>query len=258
MTNENGDEMTGAIPLAGRGLTKRFGAIEACIGLDIDVRAGQLTAVVGDNGAGKSTLLKMLTGVVQPDEGTITLRGEEVHFTDPLDARQHGLAVVYQELGLATNLDAVANIFLGQELTKPIFGIPFLRMLDDRRMNRLAASEIERLAVNIPHLTGMSVGSMSGGQRQSVAIARAAYWTTDVLFMDEPTAALGVRESQAVLTLVRNVLANGVAVVMVSHVLPHVMELADHIIVMRHGRKAADVERGGANMDDVIRLIVGA
>ncbi len=251
------DMMAEAI-FAGRGLTKRFGAIEACMDVDVDFHPGQLTAIVGDNGAGKSTLLKMLTGVLQPDTGTMTLRGRDVTFADPLDARLKGLAVVYQELGLAANLDVVANIFLGRELTKPILGIPFLRMLDDRRMGALAEGEIDRLAVRIPHLKGVPVESMSGGQRQSVAIARAAYWTTDVLFMDEPTAALGVRESRAVLDLVRNVLARGVAVVMISHVLPHVMELADHTIVMRQGRKVADLDRGSAGMDDLIRLIVGA
>ena len=241
-----------------RGLSKHFGPIVACEDIDIDVRRGQLTAVVGDNGAGKSTLIKMLTGALQPDAGTMILRGEEVHFATPLDARKARVEVVYQELALAANLDAVSNIFLGRELTKPAFFLPQPRRLDETRMAELAAKEIGRLKVNIPQIRGIPVGQMSGGQRQSVAIARSAFWTTDVLFMDEPTAALGVQESRAVLELVKTILADGVAVVMVSHILPHVIELADHVVVMRHGRKVADVGKQGISMDQLVRLIVGA
>lgn len=248
----------GDVVYAARGVTKHFGPIQACTDIDLDIRAGELTAIVGDNGAGKTTLVKMLTGALLPDTGTLTLRGEAVSFSSPLAARLKGVECVYQELALAPNLDAVANIFLGRELRRSLFGLPFLRILDERSMGRLAEGEIGRLRVNIPSLRGVPVGQMSGGQRQGVAIARAAYWTTDVLFMDEPTAALGVQESRAVLELVKGILGAGVAVVMVSHILPHVVELADHLVVMRHGRKVADQPRGSTDMEGLIRLIVGA
>lgn len=250
----------GEVVFSARGMTKHYGPVEACTAVDLDVRRGELTAILGDNGAGKSSLVKMLSGALQPDSGEIVLRGEPVTFTDPLDARMKGVEVVYQELALAPNLDAVSNIFLGRELTKRVLGMPLLKRLDDKRMTKLAEAEIRRLNVGIPRLRGMATGSMSGGQRQSVAIARAAYWTSDVLFMDEPTAALGVQESAAVLELVKSILNDGVAVVMISHVLPHVIELADHVVVMRHGRKVADLSSSGKTMqaDDLIRLIVGA
>lgn len=247
----------GEIVYSARGITKHFGPIQACADLDLDLRAGQLTAIVGDNGAGKTTLVKMLTGALAPDQGSLELRGEPVSFTSPLDARLKGIECVYQELALAPNLDAVANIFLGRELRKTIPMVP-VGILDDRRMQRLAAEEISRLNVKIPDISGVPVGQMSGGQRQGVAIARAAYWTSDVLFMDEPTAALGVQESAAVLDLVKSIIADGVAVVMVSHVLPHVVELADHLVVMRHGHKVADQPRGTTDVEGLIRLIVGA
>ncbi|HYM68640.1 MAG TPA: ATP-binding cassette domain-containing protein [bacterium] len=248
----------GEVVYAARGLSKHFGPIAACQDVDIDIRSGTLTAMVGDNGAGKSTLVKMLTGALQPDAGRLVLRGEEVRFASPLEARRKRVEVVYQELALAPNLDAVANIFLGRELTRPIAGVPGLRRLDEARMRGLAREEIRRLNVKIPSIRGIPVGKMSGGQQQSVAIARAAYWTTDVLFMDEPTAALGVQEARAVLDLVRGIVDRGVAVVMVSHILPHVIELADHIVVMRHGRKVADTPSRDVGMDALVRLIVGA
>jgi len=248
----------GEVVYAARGLSKHFGPIAACQEVDIDIRSGELTAMVGDNGAGKSTLVKMLTGALQPDAGRLVLRGEEVRFASPLEARRQRVEVVYQELALAPNLDAVANIFLGLELTRPIAGVPGLRRLDEVRMRELAGEEIRRLNVKIPSIRGIPVGKMSGGQQQSVAIARAAYWTTDVLFMDEPTAALGVQEARAVLDLVRGIVDRGVAVVMVSHILPHVIELADHIVVMRHGRKVADTPSRDVGMDALVRLIVGA
>jgi ABC-type sugar transport system ATPase subunit len=248
----------GDVVYGARGLSKRFGPIEACRAVDLDIRHGELTAIVGDNGAGKSTLVKMLTGALQPDGGRLILRGAETRFSGPLDARQRRVEVVYQELALAPNLDAVSNIFLGREFTRPVMGLPMLRRLDEARMRHLAGEEIRRLNVKIPSIRGVPVGKLSGGQQQSVAIARAAFWTTDVLFMDEPTAALGVQEARAVLDLVRSIVDRGVAVVMVSHILPHVIELADHVVVMRHGQKVADVPSHTVTMDDLIRLIVGA
>jgi simple sugar transport system ATP-binding protein len=179
-----------------------------------------------------------------------------VSFASPLQARETGIETVYQELALAPNLDAVGNIFLGRELVRKTARIA-LPVLDAKRMRRLAAEEIERLDVRIPSLTGVPVGQMSGGQRQAVAIARAAFWASDVLLMDEPTAALGVAESRAVLKLVRKVLDDGMAVIMISHVMPHVIELADHVVVLRHGEKVADLSGADLRTQDIVQLIVG-
>jgi fructose transport system ATP-binding protein len=244
--------------LSARGLSKRFGPIEACRAVDLDIYPGQLTAIVGDNGAGKSTLAKMLCGALRPDEGKILLENREVTFSDPLAARANGIEPVYQSLALAPNLDAVANLFLGRELTRPLLGLPILKRLDQGRMRALATSEVERLNVNVPRLQGLPIGRMSGGQQQSIAIARAAHWATKVLIMDEPTAALGVRESEAVLRLVKSIVSDGLAVVMISHVLPHVIELADRVVVMRHGRRVGDLSRADVAMDTLVRLIIGA
>jgi simple sugar transport system ATP-binding protein len=246
----------GEVVLEAKGLSKSYGPIEALKGVDVLARRGTLTAIVGDNGAGKTTLMKILSGALRRDEGELILRGARVSFSSPLQAREAGIETVYQELALAPNLDAVGNIFLGRELIGKPFGIP-LRMLDARRMRRLAREEIERLDVRIPSLTGLPVGQMSGGQRQAVAIARAAFWASDVLLMDEPTAALGVAESRAVLKLVRKVLDDGMAVIMISHVMPHVIELADHVVVLRHGEKVADLPGEGLRTEDIVRLIVG-
>jgi fructose transport system ATP-binding protein len=244
--------------LCARGLSKRFGPIEACRSVDIDIRRGELTAIVGDNGAGKSTLAKMLCGALRPDEGHILLEGREVAFSDPLSARASGIEPVYQNLALAPNLDAVANLFLGRELTRAFLGLPLLRRLDHSSMRALAEGEVERLRVDVPRLQGLPMGRMSGGQQQSVAIARAAHWARKVLIMDEPTAALGVRESEAVLRLVKSIVAEGIAVVMISHVLPHVIELADRVVVMRHGKRVGDLSGDEVSMDTLVRLIIGA
>jgi ABC-type sugar transport system ATPase subunit len=248
----------GEVVYEAKRLTKRFGAITACQDVDLQIRAGRLTAIVGDNGAGKSTVVKIMTGALTPDSGTLSLMGQPLTLGSPLDARLRGIEAVYQELALAPNLDVASNIFLGRELTRPVLGIPFIRRLDNARMRALTGQEIRRLNVKIPRHVGLPIGRMSGGQRQSVAVARAAYWTSSVLFMDEPTAALGHQESTAVLELVRRILSDGVAVVMVSHILPHVIQLADHVVVMRQGEKVADLEAAGVEIEDLIKMIVGA
>ncbi len=237
------------------GLTKRFGPVLACEDINLQLRPGQLTAIVGDNGAGKSTLIKMLTGELNPDSGTMMLDGKHVKFRDPLDARECGIETVYQELALPPNLDVVSSVFLGRELTKQMAFLPFLRRLDRKQMARATRRGLAELDVNVPQQSGAPIGTMSGGQRQAIAIARAAHWTSKVLFMDEPTAALGHRESQAVLALVRRVLDRGIAVAMISHILPHVIQLADNIVVLRHGRVVANTtDKLGS--DDLIRLIL--
>lgn len=249
----------GAVVLETKRLSKSYGPIQALTDVDLVVRYGKLTAIVGDNGAGKTTLMKILSGALRRDSGETLLRETEVNFTSPLQARNAGIETVYQDLALAPNLDAIANIFLGRELTRGLLpvGLPFSRVLDKRGMRKHALDEIERLDVRIPRLSGVPVSGMSGGQRQAVAIARAAYWASHVLLMDEPTAALGVAEASAVLDLVQKVLADGMAVVMISHVMPHVIELADHVIVLRHGRKVADLPAQGLTTQDIVQLIVG-
>lgn len=238
-----------------KGLSKRFGPVIACEEIDLQLRAGQLTAIVGDNGAGKSTLLKMLTGELSPDAGTMTLDKQKVRFRNPLAARDCGIETVYQELALPPNLDVVSSVFLGRELTKSVPFLPFARRLDRKQMAQATRRGLEELNVNVPQQSGAAIGTMSGGQRQAIAIARAAHWTSKVLFMDEPTAALGHRESEAVLALVRRVLDRGIAVAMISHILPHVIHLADNVVVLRHGRVVANTT-DTLSSDDLIRLIL--
>jgi len=232
-----------------RGLTKRFGPIAAVTDVGIEFRRGEITAIIGDNGAGKSTLIKMLTGAMKPDEGELLLNGNPIQFHDPLDARVHGVEVVYQELALAPNLDVTSNVFLGRELRRR-------GMLDSREMAKRARAEVATLNINLPGVSGVPIGSMSGGQRQCVAIARAAYWSKDVVLMDEPTAALGLRESGAVLELVKQIRERGLAVGIISHALPHVAELADHVVVLRHGEKVADISHERLSVSQLMNLIV--
>lgn len=252
------DSTAKRVVLHTRGIGKKYGSITAVDGVDIDIYAGEIMAIVGDNGAGKSTIIKMLCGAIQPDSGELYLEGQEghVHLGSPHAARSMGIETVFQDLALAPNRDVVSNLFLGREV---YFGGVFspLRILNTREMRRRAGSQLEELQINLPGLSGFELGQMSGGQRQSVAIARAAFWASRVLLMDEPTAALGVRESGAVLRLARSVADAGVAVVMVSHVLPHVRELADRVVVMRGGRKVAEITEN-IEQDRLIALIVGA
>lgn len=243
--------------LTARGLAKNYGAIEACRDVDIDLWPGKLTALVGDNGAGKSTVAKIITGAIVPDAGEIRLGGAIVSFSDPLDARRAGIEAVYQDVALPPNLDILSNIFLGRELVRPIVRwIPISR-LDRKGMLARAKPQLEELKIRLPQLRGLPLGSLSGGQRQTVAIARAALWSQTVLVMDEPTAALGVTQARAVLDVIGQVLSRNVAVLMISHALPHVIELADHVVVMRHGRAVANLARGHFDSDEIIRHIVG-
>ena len=237
-----------------RGLSKHFGHIEAVVDVSVAFRRGEITAIVGDNGAGKSTLVKMLTGALRPDEGEIVLNGENVVLHDPLDARKKGVEVVYQELALAPNLDVTANVFLGRELRRSgLFGF---NRLAKKQMIASARKELSGLSINLPSLTGDELGSMSGGQRQCVAVARAAYWASSVVLMDEPTSALGLRESRAVLDLVKRIRDLGLAVGIISHALPHVAELADHLVVLRHGQKVSDLRHEDFSVPQIMQLIL--
>lgn len=250
--------MTGNKFLRARKLTKSYGPVTALQGVDFDINEGELVAVVGDNGAGKSTLIKILSGVVQPDSGELEVDGKPVHIRSPKEAAQLGIETVYQDLALAPNLDVAGNVFLGREpLVKSRLGRLF-RVVDRRQMIQRVTEELKQLGVNIPAVHDLTVGTMSGGQRQAVAIARSAVWASRVLLMDEPTAALGVRESDAVLRLIQRIRQRGIAVVMISHILPHVIDLADRVVVMRQGAKVAELKNDEhLTHDRLIGLIVG-
>lgn len=242
--------------LAGRGLSKYYGPVTALDGVSIDIYPGEILAIVGDNGAGKSTLVKALSGAIIPDSGDILMEGKPVRLDSPQRARQNGIETVYQDLALAPNRDVVQNLYLGREICHGGLLKPF-RFLRSREMRRVAEQHLKQLEVGVPHVSGLPIGQMSGGQRQCVAVARVAFWSSKVMFMDEPTAALGVRESEAVLRLIRRVAHAGTAVVLISHAIPHVVALADRIVVLRNGRKAADLG-GSTTVEDVVNLIVGS
>jgi simple sugar transport system ATP-binding protein len=238
--------------LAAHGLTKSFGHVRALRGVSFEAYAGQVTALVGDNGAGKSTLIKCLAGVIHPDGGTIEVDGESVVMSDPLHATRLGIETVYQDLALAQDLDAAANVFLGRELR-------WLRVLHKQQeMRRRTAESFRELGVGMVQDLRVPVASFSGGQRQSVAIARAAMWAKHVVIMDEPTAALGVIQTVKVLQLITRIRDRGLAVVFVSHNLPQVLEVSDRIEVMRLGSRVARFRRGEADVDRLIAAISGA
>jgi ABC-type sugar transport system ATPase subunit len=233
-------------------LTKRYGTIVATDGVHLTIGRGEIVAVVGDNGAGKSTLVKMIAGAVTPDEGELRIEGVPVSLRNPTDARANGIETIYQDLAMAPNLDVVTNLYLGRELRRR-GPLGLLGMIDRRAMREEAKSHLKDLRITIPKLSGTPIESLSGGQRQSVAIA----WATKLVIMDEPTAALGVAQSAAVLQIVKEVRARGTSVVIISHILPHVLELADRIVVMRHGRKVADLPADDLDEHALIELIVG-
>ena len=251
--------VTGAVAaavLAGRGLSKHYGPVSALDRVDIDIYPGEILAVVGDNGAGKSTLVKILSGAIEPDAGEINIDGETFKLDSPQRARSHGIETVYQDLALVPNRDVVQNLYLGREICRGGILKP-LHLLKTREMRHIAERHLRELEVGVPRVSGLAIGRMSGGQRQCVAVARAAFWSSKVMFMDEPTAALGVRESEAVLRLIRRVAEAGTAVAVISHAIPHVVALADRIVVLRQGKKVADI-RGKVNVEELVNMIVGS
>ncbi|MEW5852476.1 MAG: ATP-binding cassette domain-containing protein [Myxococcota bacterium] len=247
---------TGTPLLELRGAGKRFGAIQALSGVDLVVRSGEVLALVGDNGAGKSTLIKCMAGSHPLDEGLLLVQGEPVHLRAPPDATRLGIETVYQDLALCDALDVVANLFLGRELLVPGAGRP-LRMLDEVVMEQKAREVLAELAVTIPDLRA-PVASLSGGQRQCIAVARAVMWNSRLVILDEPTAALGVAQAGQVLDLVRRLRARGLAVLIISHNLADVFAVADRIVVLRLGRKVADVDARAVSREDVVAAITGA
>ena len=243
--------------LEARGLVKRFGQVVALDGADFELYPGEIVAIIGDNGAGKSTLIKSLSGALQPDDGEIRLDGERVRFRSPGDARNAGIETVYQDLAVAPSLDIASNIFLGREARwrGPLgFG---LRLLDKRRMRREAAQHFAELEIGVQSIT-QAVETLSGGQRQGVAVARAAKWARRLAIMDEPTAALGVRETRQVLDLIQRVRERGLPVILISHDMPHVFELADRILIMRLGRRVAVVTPQTHTMPEAVAIMTGA
>ena len=243
--------------LQARYVSKRFGSVTALEHVDFELYDDEILAVVGDNGAGKSTLIKILSGAFQPDDGEILMDGRHVVFHNPMDARRQGIETVYQDLALAPALDIASNLFLGREERRagPLGAL--LRNLDKSRMRREAARHMASLKIGLRSMR-QPVETLSGGQRQGVAVARAVSWGKRVVIMDEPTAALGVKESGMVLELIRNVKARGVPVILISHNLPHVFEVADRIQVMRLGRRVGIARPSEQSMDDVVAMMTGA
>jgi fructose transport system ATP-binding protein len=243
--------------LEARGLVKHYGQVIAMDGADFELYPGEILAVIGDNGAGKSTLIKALSGAVIPDEGQIFLNGQQIHFHSPLDARKHGIETVYQTLAVAPALNIVDNLFLGREIRKPgILGSVF-RMLDKKKMLEQATIYMKDLQFRIQSMQ-QAVETLSGGQRQGVAVARSAAFAKNVIIMDEPTAALGVKESGMVLELIRKIRDKGLPVILISHNMPHVFEVADRIHIHRMGKRAAVVKPSDYSMSDVVAIMTGA
>jgi len=238
-----------------RGISKYFGPVRALENINLVIEPHQVIGLVGDNGAGKSTLMKILTGAHQPTAGEILLQGAPVHFASPYESRLAGIEMVYQDLALAGNLSVAANIYLGREPVKRAWGV--FRFMDEKRIEFGSRELLDRLHINIPNVKAR-VENLSGGQRQSVAIARATAFNAKLVIMDEPTAALAVKEVAKVLETVRNLRASGVAVVFISHRMQDVMNVADRIIVLYEGAKVADLERSKTNLDEVVAYIVGA
>ncbi|MDZ7922352.1 ATP-binding cassette domain-containing protein [Rhodoferax sp.] len=248
---------TPQIILKASGLIKRYGGVTALDGVDFELRAGEILAVIGDNGAGKSSLIKALSGAVVPDEGTMELDGKPVLFRSPIDARRHGIETVYQDLAVAPAMSIAENLFLGRELRRPgVLGSVF-RSLDKKRMLEEAISRMNDLKVGIRSMT-QAVETLSGGQRQCVAVARAAAFAQHVVIMDEPTAALGVKEGNMVLELIRRVRDKGLPVILISHNMPHVFEIADRIHIQRLGRRACVVNPKAISMSDTVAVMTGA
>jgi len=240
-----------AVPLLeARNIRRRFGHVQALDGADFTVYPGEICALIGDNGAGKSTLVKILSGADRPDQGDILLEGRAITLDSPTAAQQLGIATVYQDLALAPELAAADNLFLGREIMRTGL-LGRLGFLDRRQMRRQATEQFTRLGVRL-RSPGVPVSALSGGQRQSVAIARAARWADKVIFMDEPTAALGVVQTGRVLDLIRQVRDQGIAVVLISHNMPQVIDIADRVEVLRLGRRVARIGKAAASVESLV------
>ncbi len=244
--------------LTGRGLVKRYGRVTALDHANFDLYPGEILAVIGDNGAGKSSLIKALCGAVQVDEGEIRLEGQVVKFAEPMDAREAGIETVYQTLALSPALSITDNLFMGREIRMSGFLGKALKMLDHAEMERIAREKLTELGLMTIQNINQAVETLSGGQRQGVAVARAAAFGSKVIIMDEPTAALGVKESRRVLDLILDVKQRGLPIVLISHNMPHVFEVADRIHIHRLGRRACIVDPKAISMSDAVAIMTGA
>ncbi len=245
------------IVMQAKGLVKRFGQVTALDGMDFDLRAAEILAVIGDNGAGKSSLIKCLSGASIPDVGEIWLDGNPVQFKGPIDARRGGIETVYQDLAVAPAMSIAENLFLGREIRRPGFMGRFFRVIDKKKMLEESTARMNDLKVGIRSMN-QAVETLSGGQRQCVAVGRAAAFAQHVVIMDEPTAALGVKEGNMVLELIRRVRDRGLPVVLISHNMPHVFEIADRIHVARLGKRAAVLNPKEISMSDTVAVMTGA
>jgi len=244
--------------LKGRGLVKRYGRVTALDHCDFDLYPGEILAVIGDNGAGKSSLIKAISGAVIPDAGDVFLEGKKIHFTSPIDARNVGIETVYQTLAMSPALSIADNMFMGRELRKPGFRGKFLRQLDRKRMEEIARAKLSELGLMTIQNINQAVETLSGGQRQGVAVARAAAFGSKVIILDEPTAALGVKESRRVLELIQDVRSRGIPIILISHNMPHVFEVADRIHVHRLGKRLCVIKPGDHSMSDAVAFMTGA
>lgn len=244
--------------LTARNLVKRYGRVTALDNSDFDLYPGEVLAVIGDNGAGKSTLIKSISGAVTPDSGEIRLAGEVVNFTSPMQARDAGIETVYQTLALSPALSIANNMFLGREIRKKgVLGSVF-RMLDKQAMERFARDKLTDLGLMTIQNIGQAVETLSGGQRQGVAVARAAAFGSKVIILDEPTAALGVKESRRVLELILDVKSRGIPIILISHNMPHVFEVADRVHVHRLGKRLCVIDPKNHSMSDAVAYMTGA
>jgi fructose transport system ATP-binding protein len=244
--------------LSAQGLQKRYGRVVALDNADFELMPGEILAVIGDNGAGKTSLIKALCGAMIPDAGTIKLDGSPVHFKSPMDARMAGIETVYQNLALSPALSIADNLFLGREMRKPGPMGSIFRLLDRSAMNRTAREKLSELGLMTIQNINQSVETLSGGQRQGVAVARAAAFGSKVVIMDEPTAALGVKESRRVLELMLDVKRRGMPIVLISHNMPHVFEVADRIHIHRLGKRIAVINPKDYTMSDAVAIMTGA
>jgi fructose transport system ATP-binding protein len=244
--------------LKGRGLVKRYGRVTALDHCDFDLFPGEILAVIGDNGAGKSSLIKAVSGAVVPDEGKLYLEGKRVNFSSPTDARKEGIETVYQTLAMSPALSIADNMFMGRELRKPGFRGIFLRQLDRKRMEDIARDKLTELGLMTIQNINQAVETLSGGQRQGVAVARAAAFGSKIIILDEPTAALGVKESRRVLEMILDVRSRGIPIILISHNMPHVFEVADRIHVHRLGKRLCVIDPKDYTMSDAVAFMTGA
>ncbi|APG46145.1 mannose/fructose/ribose ABC transporter ATP-binding protein [Phaeobacter porticola] len=244
--------------LKARGLVKRYGRVTALDHCDFDLMPGEILAVIGDNGAGKSSLIKAVSGAVIPDAGEVWLEGRRVQFHTPIDARKEGIETVYQTLAMSPALSIADNMFMGRELRKPGWRGSVLRQLDRARMEQIARDKLNELGLATIQNINQAVETLSGGQRQGVAVARAAAFGSKVIILDEPTAALGVKESRRVLELIQDVKSRGIPIILISHNMPHVFEVADRIHVHRLGKRLCVIDPKQHSMSDAVGYMTGA